>query len=154
MSNTRWVDAVVRWISLWAPVALWAGLIFYISSIPDHRPAGTTGVPELLSRKVAHVVEYGILALLVARALTGIGWAIRRVWAVGLLACVLFAVSDEVHQSFVPGRFGKVRDVALDSLGAALAISLYARRRNSREISEVRRSLPNAPLLNPSDQPL
>ncbi len=116
------------WIFLWAPVVVWAGLIFIASSMPDHRPVGSTGLPELLSRKLAHVVEYGVLAYFVARALTGMGWAIRRVWAVGLLVCVLYAVSDEVHQSFVPGRFGKGRDVALDSLGAALVISLYARR--------------------------
>ncbi|MBK8871752.1 MAG: VanZ family protein [Elusimicrobia bacterium] len=120
---------------MWAPVVVWAGLIFIASSIPDHRPAGSTGLPELMSRKLAHLVEYGVLAYFVARALTGMGWAIRRVWAVGLLACVLYAISDEVHQSFVPGRFGKVRDVALDSLGAALVISLYARRQMARQFS-------------------
>jgi VanZ family protein len=117
------------WISLWAPVVVWAGLIFFVSSIPDHRPAGSTGLPELMSRKLAHLVEYGVLAFFVARALTGMGWAIRRVWAVGLLACVLYAVSDEVHQSFVPGRFGKVRDVVLDSLGAVLVLSVYVRQK-------------------------
>jgi VanZ family protein len=42
--------------------------------------------------------------------------------------CFLVAAADEIVQTFVPGRYGKVRDVALDTLGAALALSLYARR--------------------------
>lgn len=120
---------VLRWASLWAPVLLWAGVIFYLSSIPDDRTGGASELPELMFRKFAHLFEYGLLAFLLARALSGIGWIPRRVLAVGFLLCFFYAASDEIHQSFVPGRFGKVRDVALDSLGAALVLSLYARQR-------------------------
>ncbi|MBL0059508.1 MAG: VanZ family protein [Elusimicrobia bacterium] len=120
-----------RWASRWGPVAAWAGLIFFLSSIPDTRTGGGSELPELMFRKAAHLTEYGILAFLLARALSGRGWSPRRIFATGLLFCVLFAASDEIHQSFVPGRFGKVRDVALDSLGAALVLSLDARRKES-----------------------
>ncbi len=57
-----------RFLSLWVPVVVWAGMMFFVSSIPDHRPAGSTGLPELMSRKLAHVVEYGVLAFFVADA--------------------------------------------------------------------------------------
>jgi VanZ family protein len=120
-----------RWIFRWGPVAAWAGLIFFLSSIPDTRTGGGSELPELMFRKAAHLVEYGVLACFLARALAGQGSRPRRVLGIGLFVCVLFAASDELHQSFVPGRYGKVRDVALDSLGAALVLSLYARRRES-----------------------
>lgn len=119
----------LRLISLWAPVLLWAGLIFYLSSIPDTRTGGGAELPELMFRKFAHLFVYGTLAFLLARALTGYGWKLRRIMGMGLFLCILYAASDEIHQSFVPGRFCKVRDVALDSLGSALVLSLDARRR-------------------------
>ncbi|MBK8575872.1 MAG: VanZ family protein [Elusimicrobia bacterium] len=116
---------------MWGPVVGWAGLIFYFSSIPDYRTGGGAELPELMFRKFAHLFVYGVLAFFLARALSRIGWQARRVLVVGLFLCVLYAVSDEWHQSFVPGRFGKVRDVVLDSLGAALVLSLYVRQRKS-----------------------
>ena len=108
---------------------LWAGVIYYFSSVPDSRTGGGADLPELMFRKFAHLFVYGVLAYFIARALTGIGWGARRVLIVGFFLCALYAASDELHQSFVPGRFGKVRDVALDSLGSALVLSLYARLR-------------------------
>jgi VanZ family protein len=119
-------------MGLWMPVILWAGVIYYFSSVPDYRTGGGADLPELLFRKFAHLFVYGVLAYFLARALTGIGWGARRVLGVGLLLCVLYAASDEIHQSFVPGRFGMVRDVALDSLGAAMVLSVYARVEGSR----------------------
>lgn len=42
-----------------------------------------------------------------------------------LLICVLYAISDEVHQKFIPGRSGEVRDVIIDTAGASVGISVY-----------------------------
>ncbi len=120
---------VLRILSLWGPVFLWAGLIFYFSSIPDGRTGGVSELPELMFRKLAHLFVYGVLAFFLARALAEKGWPAGKIVIVGLVVCFLYAVSDEIHQSFVPGRFGKVRDVALDTLGAALVLSLYVRQR-------------------------
>lgn len=81
-----------------------------------------------MSRKMAHLIEYGFLAFLTAQALRAGNRPRRVVLGGALLFCVLYAASDEFHQSFVPGRYAKVRDVALDALGAALTLSIYHRR--------------------------
>ena len=69
-----------------------------------------------------------MLAFLVLRALAAGGAGRKKALLGAFLFAVVFAASDEWHQTFVPGRYGKVRDVALDALGAALALSVYARR--------------------------
>lgn len=79
-------------------------------------------------RKAAHAGEYGLLAVLVWMGLAGsfrllaVPWSWRRtVQALGI--CALYAVSDEVHQAFVPTRFGNPWDVLLDTAGAAVALA-------------------------------
>ncbi len=107
---------------LWLPVVLWAGLIFVFSSVPD---LGTgLGGWDLVLRKLAHMAEYAVLGALLLRATDRSGLAV----ALG----TLYAVSDEVHQVFVPGRAGSPVDVAIDAVGVALGVlswqSLRARR--------------------------
>jgi VanZ family protein len=102
----------------WGPVVAWAALIFVLSSIPD---LGTgLGGWDVLLRKLAHAAEFAILGALLVRALRRPGWAV----ALG----IAYAVSDELHQSFVPGRQGSALDVALDSVGVVLGAVLAARR--------------------------
>lgn len=109
-------------------MVLWCAAIFALSSIPDHRTTGAA-LTETFSRKAAHLVEYGVLAFLTLRALMASGVLRQKALRGALVFCLFYAVSDEVHQSFVPGRYGKARDVALDGLGAALTLSVYSRRR-------------------------
>ena len=112
----------------WGPAVAWAALIFALSSVPD---LGTgLGGWDLLLRKLAHAAEYAVLALLLVRATDN--------RAVALVATVLYAVSDEVHQTFVPGRHGSPVDVAIDSVGAVVGVLvapgvLRAARRERRE---------------------
>ncbi len=98
---------------------IWAGLIFYLSSIPDLNSG--LGYWDLILRKLAHAVEYAVLAALVARGVMGsapVGKA-TVVW-VAFAVSVLYAASDEFHQRFVPGRYGSWLDVGIDSLGAGI----------------------------------
>jgi VanZ family protein len=98
---------------------VWAGLIFALSSVSD---LGTgLGGWDLALRKLAHVAEYAVLGALLVRA-TG---QLRLAFALGLL----YAVSDEVHQAFVPGRMGSPVDVAVDAVGVALGIVLWQKAR-------------------------
>ena len=107
---------------LWLPVVAWAALIFAFSSVPD---LGTgLGGWDLVLRKVAHAAEYAVLGALLAQA------AGRARLAVAL--GTLYAVSDEVHQSFVPGRVGSPLDVALDAVGVVVGVVLWQTVRTRR----------------------
>ncbi len=108
--------ALRRVASVWAPVVLWAAVIFAVSSVPSL--STELGVWDLVLRKLAHVAEYAVLGLLLARA-------VPELPALGL--GVLYAVSDEVHQSFVEGRRGAPEDVAIDAVGVLLGILVFRR---------------------------
>jgi VanZ family protein len=100
----------------WLPVLLWAGLIFGLSSIPS---LGTgLGTWDLILRKLAHITEYAVLAVLLARVVSA------RL-ALGL--ALLYAIADEFHQTFVRGRHGSPVDVAVDLVGIVAGL-LVARR--------------------------
>ena len=104
-------------LRLWAPVVLWAAVIFAFSSVPD---LGTgLGTWDLVLRKIAHAGEYAVLGALLLRA---VGEALP---ALGL--GVTYAVSDEVHQHFVEGRVGAPLDVLIDSVGVAIGVFLWRR---------------------------
>jgi VanZ family protein len=91
----------------WGAVVAWAALIFGLSSIPD---LGTgLGGWDVVLRKLAHAAEFAVLGFLLMRA-TGRA-------RVALAAGILYAISDEIHQEFVPGREGSPLDVAIDSIG-------------------------------------
>ncbi len=102
-------------LSTWLPVVLWAGVIFAFSSVPS---LGTgLGTWDLVLRKLAHVSEYAILGLLLARA-------VRRP-GVALALAAGYAVTDEVHQTFVEGRHGAPLDVGIDTLGALVGVCAW-----------------------------
>ena len=99
----------------WLPVLFWMGLTFWLSSSSDlHGAAGLIDLHPPFD-KVVHAGSFGILALLLYLA-TG-----RPLLAV--LLASLYGISDEFHQSFVPGRDADLFDWVADTLGAALAVS-------------------------------
>jgi VanZ family protein len=103
----------------WLPVFAWALVIFALSSVPH---LGTDlGLWDTILRKLAHTAEYAVLGALLVRAL-------RRPEPAVILG-VLYAVSDELHQTFVPGRHGSPVDVAIDSVGIVLGIVAWQRAR-------------------------
>jgi len=106
--------ALQRRVSLWAPVVLWAAVIFALSSVPG---LGTDlGGWDTVLRKCAHAAEYAILALLLYRALG------RELPA--FMIGLAYAVSDEIHQAFVRGRHASPFDVSMDAAGLALGLLL------------------------------
>jgi VanZ like family len=99
-------------LTAWLPVVVWAALIFTFSSIPD---LGTgLGTWDLVLRKIAHAAEYAVLGFLLLRAVP-IDW-------IAFAGGALYAVSDEVHQHFVPGRQAALRDVLVDTAGVAVGV--------------------------------
>ena len=124
---------------------LWCGVIFGFSSdagssLHTSRIIGPVmrwlvpgiseeaiGRVQLVVRKAAHMTEYGVLALLSWRAWRKPARGDRRPWrwreaGGGGGFAVLFAVTDEIHQSFVPSREGRVLDVLIDASGAMLGL--------------------------------
>jgi hypothetical protein len=114
--------ATFRLLTAWLPVVLWAAIIFTLSSIPD---LGTgLGTWDLVLRKIAHGAEFAVLGLLLLRAV--------RAEPLALAAGVAYAVTDEIHQHFVPGRQGAVLDVLVDTAGVAVGVYLAPRLLESR----------------------
>jgi len=110
--------------SLWAPVILWCGVIYGLSSIP-HLRFFERDLVDFLFRKLGHMAEYGVLARLIARALVGSTfWSWKKIFAASLLISAMYACTDEYHQTFVAGRHGKPFDVLIDTAGAWLALGI------------------------------
>jgi VanZ family protein len=110
------------------------GAIFLVSAQPTL--PSVPGRWDLLLKKTTHVLAYGVLTLLYVRALrgherrasqTGDTW----IHLVSAAMALLYAVSDEYHQTFVPGRHGTLADVAIDGIGVigALLLAWWARLR-------------------------
>jgi len=117
----------MRKLGLWGPVALWAGLLFFLSSRSDLGAAGR--IPDWIT----HGTAYLAFAVLVARAAVGgLGEPLAgRTAAAVVLAVTLYGVSDEWHQSFVPGRDSSAGDVAKDAGGATVGVLLFRRLRGA-----------------------
>jgi VanZ family protein len=134
----RWKTRIKNWL----PACTWAGLIFFFST--DHFSADNTAqifgfvfswlLPEMPTeeiapvhgamRKLGHWAEYFVLAVLILRALrneTGKKWELRHA-ALALVFIFVYALSDELHQTFVPSRTASVGDVMIDVLGGICGI--------------------------------
>jgi hypothetical protein len=116
---------VIRWLRAWGPALICAALFFYASS--------RTGLSLPLGGgrdKLAHFAAYSVFGFALGHA----GAYSRLPIAVTVAIGSLYALSDEVHQSFVPGRSTEFGDWLADSIGvlAGLAAYQYARRLRSR----------------------
>jgi VanZ family protein len=111
-------------VSRFAPPLLLMAIIFALSAQPGLDSG--LGVWDGVLRKLAHMVEFGLLWALWWRAL---GYR-PPAPALAVAITLLYAISDEVHQGFVANRVASPADVAIDAAGvglAALAVVLYAR---------------------------
>ncbi len=119
----------------WAPALAYMALIFVLSSFQLQTP-----VIERLpfKDKLVHFVEYAVLGALCAHA-TLRTWPERhwlRTTLLGAFLAAAFGVTDELHQSFVPGRDADVLDIVADTLGGAVGAMVsaaYALRRGARK---------------------
>lgn len=78
-------------------------------------------------RKLAHFAVYFILGILVLFTLKEYGIKKDLIYY-SILICFLYAVSDEIHQLFIVGRSGEVKDVILDTFGSVLAILFFRKK--------------------------
>ncbi len=115
---------VTRLAATWLPPLAWMAIIFAFSA---QHGGGDLSSGELVLRKLGHALGYLVLATLLIRALRRAGVAHAVVG--GALAALAYAVSDEWHQSFVPGRTPAAHDVAIDGAGIAVAAIAVTRTR-------------------------
>ena len=120
------LKGLVRALWIWGPLFLYLALIFYLSSLSHISWAAS--YPDY----VEHSTEYLGLAVLMARAMNnGLSRPIpRHLLLLSFALCVGYAVSDEIHQKFVPNRYADVTDVLSDMVGAGagLAVLHFGRR--------------------------
>lgn len=123
----------MKYIKLWLPVTLWAGIIFYLSSVPS---LGTNLECDYPLRKIAHIAEYFIFTLF-------LWWALKNSFKINAASLLiysaflsfLYAASDELHQTFVPTRSGSIKDVLIDSIGIIIfcvVINIFARMQKNK----------------------
>jgi VanZ family protein len=115
------VQPALRWLA----VVSWMGIIFSLSANP---PLATPLEPfyDFSLKKLAHIAEYAILTALLF-------WALRlhvarrsQAVLIAALIAMLYAASDEWHQTFVPRREGSLRDVGIDVVGIS-SIAIWLR---------------------------
>ena len=119
----KWRVATVFWMALiYALSSSW-----FAPSLSFDATLDFLGIINYAVRKCAHAGEFGILALLWFRALHPRPYSLdrARVWAA--LVSLAFAVSDELHQSFVPLRSGKATDVLFDAAGILVVAYLIGK---------------------------
>ncbi len=75
-------------------------------------------------RKAAHMTEYALLSVLVMLALIVDGIKGIRLPVIAAIIAVAFAATDELHQRYVPGRYGCVRDVLIDAAGSIIGLAI------------------------------
>ncbi|QOY37182.1 VanZ family protein [Anaerobacillus isosaccharinicus] len=139
----------------WSLVLVWMILIFYLSHQPGTQSSELssnfvyvvrtlieTFFPTIsfdlenlsfLIRKGAHFFAYFVLGILVTCSYRSSGVVGYKIVVFSLVVCILYAISDEIHQLFVPGRSGEVRDVLIDSIGSACGVFLIVGIRNLRK---------------------
>ncbi len=115
------------WLSRWLPLLLGMGVIFFAS----HQPAVDLpqfGLWDVAFKKTGHFLGYAGLALLALRAV--LDWP--RPYFTAAIIVFLFSMSDEFHQTFIPGRHGTPVDVAIDMSGALTSLWLLHGRRQKQ----------------------
>jgi len=111
-------------IKYWAPLYIYAGLIFYMSSLPHPLPK----VPIQNFDKFLHLIEYAVFGILAARALKNSPrqTVSRNFIILAVIIAAIYAASDELHQFFVPSRSCEAMDLLVDVIGGALGSLIYS----------------------------
>ncbi len=114
------------------PMLAVMGTIFFLS----HQPGDFVKLPDIFSfDKLLHGVAYGVLA---ATVLFAASTELRKkslsfIAVLTMTICLFYGISDEFHQSFIPGRYPSIWDIIADLLGAAVVVWLWRRRMMSAQ---------------------
>jgi hypothetical protein len=112
------------WIWRWGPAILMMILIFGASATSG-RDLPAFGAWDLLAKKGSHMLGYALLACAYFHALNQSKSFKASRFIAAICLAVLYAATDEFHQSFTPGRTPSVSDVIIDSAGALIGLALW-----------------------------
>lgn len=140
---------------------LWMMLIFSFSSqVREESHKLSTGITEIvvetieklvpnkqidvkkihhLIRKNAHFLAYLVLGILSITVLRCSGIGVWKSILCALCICVIYAIGDEMHQAFVPGRGPGIKDVFIDSAGSLVGVTIYLGFRRILQRRSIRR---------------
>jgi len=122
-------------LSLRHPAIAWLVLAGYclVIFIQSALPTPDMGPDFPFQDKMTHLAAYAVMGFLACRAWASLPWprGTLAICLAGFLFAVLFGLSDEWHQSFVPGRTADRWDVVADGLGALLGTGIHAWRRRA-----------------------
>ena len=110
----------------WAPAATWMAIIFLLSA-QSSLPRAPDDLLDIVVKKLAHFGEYLVLAILLCLATAQRGVPAVGVSPGAVALAFLYALSDEIHQAFVPGRTPSAADLGVDAIGAGAGIALFRR---------------------------
>jgi VanZ family protein len=94
------------------------GVIFFFSAQPV-LPGFELDTLDFVFKKIAHMFVFAVLYFLIHRGLVLDQGLTKGRWWQALVFCLLYAISDELHQSFSPNRHPSLRDVGFDMIGAS-----------------------------------
>lgn len=97
-------------------------LIFYVSSLPNET---LVSVRFTVNNVLVHIVEYAILGFFMSRVATQLTDNVYAIFSSSFLFSLLYGVSDEIHQLFVPTRHCTIVDVYADAVGSLAGVLLY-----------------------------
>lgn len=117
-------------------VIIWMMFIFIMSSFNSNESSSQSNfivnilsnifnsnnieILSLIVRKLAHFIEYTILGILVYNLI----YSYNKKIYLSIIICIIYSISDEVHQLFVPGRSCQITDILIDSTGSVTGIIL------------------------------
>lgn len=132
----------MRLLAKYCLLLAWMGIIFLLSSEVAHDSKARSGVIvsllqdsfntdlaedflSFLTRKSAHIIAYFILGILLYSIIKTYKLTTKRTIVLCIVLACFYAIFDELHQLFVPGRSGEIRDVLIDTIAASAGVGIY-----------------------------
>lgn len=116
MKSRNKLKGLQFFFAYWFPLILYCILIFYVSSI-----IFLPGPPGLLNDETKHTIEYSVLGILLFRLIENTKYR-KFSYLAAILFCLVYGITDEIHQYFVPTRDFSISDIFFDSFGGSLVV--------------------------------
>ena len=110
-----------QFVIYYLPVIIWMLVIFWLSNRPKVVKLDNPS-SDFIIGKTAHLTEYAVLSVLLFWAVCKNLIVNKINWGIPFLYTVFYAISDEVHQLFIPTRTGMARDVIIDAIGGVIGL--------------------------------